>query len=147
MNRPVEESQRNGHAEVNSFQSRTNNSHQNKGNNRRGNNGGGSAGHARTEDHEDQTNLPPRLRSKDENNVGGGRSDQGNRNNRNHKNRRTSPNNFNSSKVVEGGRNSSARKNSPNSNRQPQQTVTTGKGQNWTFFCPINIQYCLVLQM
>ena len=137
MNKPVEESQRNGHAEVNSFQSRTNNSHQNKGNNRRGNNGGGSAGHARTEDHEDQTNLPPRLRSKDENNVGvGGRSDQGNRNNRNHKNRRTSPNNFNSSKVVEGGRNSSARKNSPNSNRQPQQTVTTGKGQNWTFFVP-----------
>merc|ERR1719210_282437 len=70
LNRPVEESQRNGHAEVNSFQSRTSNSHQNKGNNRRGNNGGGSAGHARTEDHEDQTNLPPRLRSKDENSVG-----------------------------------------------------------------------------
>ena len=135
MNRPVEESQRNGHAEVNSFQSRTNNSHQNKGNNRRGNNGGGSAGHARTEDHEDQTNLPPRLRSKDENNVGGGRSDQGNRNNRNHKNRRTSPNNFNSSKVGDGGRNSSARKNSPNSNRQHQQTVllTKKRANYWTF--------------
>ena len=139
MNKPVEESQRNGHAEVNSFQNTRTNSHQNKSNNRRGgHNGGGSggssAGHARTEEYEDQTNLPPRLRSKDENNVGvGGRSDQGNRNNRNHKNRRTSPNNFNSSKVGDGGRNSSARKNSPNSNRQPQQTVTTGANY-WTFF-------------